>query len=84
MSLDELNDICKNGNLYDENFVERDMNIAYNLSIMTQVDELYLAKGSEMQFVEFLEAIARIAEKLSPPPYGVKPVITHKQGELDY
>jgi hypothetical protein len=41
MSLDELNDICKLCNLYDEYFVERDVNIAYNLSLMTYVDELY-------------------------------------------
>jgi hypothetical protein len=41
MSLDELNDICKICKLYDENFVERDMNIAYNLSQMTEIDELY-------------------------------------------
>lgn len=40
MCLDEMNDICKNLNLYDENFVERDMNFAYNLAMMTQVDEI--------------------------------------------
>jgi hypothetical protein len=27
-------------NLYDEGFVERDMNFAFNLSMMTQVDEI--------------------------------------------
>lgn len=40
MCLDELNDICKSLNLYNEHFVERDMNFAFNLSIMTQVDEI--------------------------------------------
>ena len=35
MSLDELNDICISVYLYDENFVERDMNLAFNLSMMT-------------------------------------------------
>ncbi len=71
MSLDELNDICKICNLYDENFVERDMNIAYNLSKMTEINELTEAKGSEMIFVEFLEALARMADKISPPPLGI-------------
>ena len=40
MCLDELNDICKALQLYDENFVERDMNFAFNLSMMTQIDEI--------------------------------------------
>jgi hypothetical protein len=35
MCLDEVNDICKMANLYDENFVERDAFIAFNLSMMT-------------------------------------------------
>ena len=35
MCLEELNEICKTANLYDEHFVERDCNFAYNLSMMT-------------------------------------------------
>lgn len=35
MCLEEIYDICKTANLYDENFVERDANIAFNLSMMT-------------------------------------------------
>ena len=70
MCLDELNDICKIINLYEENFVERDAFIAYNLSMMTQVDEINSNRTFEMSFVEFLEALARIAEKKSLPPYG--------------
>lgn len=35
MCLDELNDICKSLGLYDENFGEKDMNMAFNLSMMT-------------------------------------------------
>ncbi len=66
MCLDEINDICKMANLYDENFVERDAFIAFNLSMMTQVDELNNDRIFQMQFVEFLEAVARIAEKQSP------------------
>ena len=69
MCLDELNDICKILNLYEENFVERDTCIAFNLSMMTQVDEITLNRTFEMNFIEFLEAITRIAEKKSLPPY---------------
>ena len=35
MCLEEIYDICKQNNLYDENYVERDANIAFNLSMMT-------------------------------------------------
>jgi len=35
MCLEEINDICKNANLYNENFVERDAYLAFNLSMMT-------------------------------------------------
>jgi hypothetical protein len=32
MCLDELTQICKDHQFYDENFVEKDSNIAFNLS----------------------------------------------------
>jgi hypothetical protein len=35
MCLDELNDICKILGLYNEKFAEKDMNMSYNLSMMT-------------------------------------------------
>jgi len=40
MCLDELKDICNKANLYDENFVDRDVNMAFGLSMMVLVDEL--------------------------------------------
>ena len=70
MALEELNDICKNCNLYDETFVERDMNFAYNLAMMTQIDEISQNRIFEMSIVEFYEAVARMAEKKSLAPYG--------------
>tara|TARA_B110000503_G_C6836348_1_gene284952 strand:- start:399 stop:533 length:135 start_codon:yes stop_codon:yes gene_type:complete len=33
MCLDELTQVLKDASLYDENFVEKDSNIAFNLSI---------------------------------------------------
>lgn len=53
-------------NLLDENFAERDIQLAFNLSMMTQVDELNQDRIFQMSFVEFLEAVARVAEKYSP------------------
>lgn len=65
MCLDELNDICKQIDLYNENFVEREMNFAFNLSMMTQVDEINQTRFQEMNNVEFYEALARIAQECS-------------------
>ena len=33
MCLEELRDVCNKLNLYDENFVDRDVNLAFNLSM---------------------------------------------------
>ena len=75
MCLEELIDMCKHANLFDENFVERDVNLAFNMSMMTQVDEITKENFFRMTFVEFLEAFARIAEKLSPSKIGSTEVI---------
>jgi len=54
MCLDELNDICKMLNLYNEEFVERDMNFAFNLSMMTRIAEKrsLAPYGTEVNFVK--------------------------------
>ena len=75
MCLEELVDMCKHSNLFDENFVERDVNLAFCTSMMTQIDELKSEKIFRMNFVEFLEALSRIAEKLSPLKIGAPSVI---------
>ena len=75
MSLDELLTIFKNLELYDEHFVERDVNIAFHLSKMLEIDEINSDKCVQLQLVEFYEALARIAEKASPPPFGACYVI---------
>ncbi|CAD8076826.1 unnamed protein product [Paramecium sonneborni] len=70
MCLDELKDVCNTANLYDENFVERDVNLAFCLSMLTQVDELESDRLFQMQWIEFMEALARIADKYSPIGIG--------------
>lgn len=74
MCLEEFHDIFKHANLLDENFVERDIYIAFNLAMMTQVDELTVDRIFQMTFVEFLEALSRCADKLSLPKIGSNPV----------
>lgn len=74
MCLEELIDLCKHANLFDENFVERDACLAFNWAMMTQMDEINSERIFKMSFVEFLEAVGRIAHKLSPLKIGATPV----------
>lgn len=43
----------------------RDISICYNLSIMTQVNEIDQERHIHLCFEEFIEALARIADKMS-------------------
>lgn len=70
MCLDELKDVCNRLQLYDENFVDRDVNMAFNMGMMISVDELESDRIFQMQPIEFMEALARICEKYSPPAVG--------------
>ncbi|KAL4483288.1 hypothetical protein ABPG72_007930 [Tetrahymena utriculariae] len=58
--------------LSDEHANERHINIAFNFSVQTQADEVYDERILQLHFIEFLEAIARAAEKFSLPPYKKK------------
>ena len=48
-------------------FAANQVNIHYNLSMMTQVDELESDRHMNMTFTEFLEAVGRVAERLDIP-----------------
>jgi hypothetical protein len=47
--------------IVNERFAAREIDVCFNLAMMTQVDELYKDRHFEMSFVEFLEALARVA-----------------------
>ena len=83
MSVDELRKFCYDCELLAENFQDRDVNTAFNFSIMLQVDELNLDRHLQMYFPEFIEAFARIAERCSLVPYAGKEAAT-KSYELRY
>ncbi|EAR90532.2 hypothetical protein TTHERM_00120780 (macronuclear) [Tetrahymena thermophila SB210] len=70
MSINEFIDMVKNYNLLDDFLTERDILLAFNLAMMTQVDELNNDRFIQMTFVEFLEAIARLADKKCMLPLG--------------
>ncbi|KAL4468590.1 hypothetical protein ABPG74_005093 [Tetrahymena malaccensis] len=63
MNIYEFTDMMKHFKLLNETFTERDILIAFNLSMMIQVDEVNNNKFINMSFVEFLEALSRVAEK---------------------
>ena len=66
LSLMEFKDMMFRYDLFDDRtFMERDANIAYNSSMIGQIDELNSDRHISMSFMEFLECFARCAEKLS-------------------
>lgn len=67
MSLQEFQDICTAANLCNERFTTREIDIAFNLAMMTQVNELDNDRHFQMVFVEFLEALGRVADMSGHP-----------------
>ena len=77
MCLEEFYRIVNDMGLLNDNCGERDATLFYSLAMMTQVDELESDRIYQMQFVEFLEAFSRIADKFSAAPWG-KSEVTFK------
>lgn len=70
VSLEEFIKFCTEASFVDRFISERDPCILYNLSIMTVISELESEKSSQMIFVEFVEALGRIADKISQTVVG--------------
>jgi hypothetical protein len=49
----------------EKELTEREIANIFNVSIMTQVDELYTGRIFEMNYVEYLEVLGRLADKVS-------------------
>jgi hypothetical protein len=71
MTDDEFKKILTESKCISENFVERDVYFCFYEAMMTQIDEIDSERHVRMIFVEFLEAIARAAHKMSLPPSDV-------------
>lgn len=85
MCLEEFTRLMTDAQAFSDNFGERDATVAFSLGMMSQSDELNSDRIYQMQFVEFLEAFARITEKVSPPPYGYNPINPETGvAEVDY
>ncbi|CAD8172456.1 unnamed protein product [Paramecium pentaurelia] len=67
ISIREFKEFCRQFNLH-EYLSEKQQVIIYNFSMMTQVDELTLDRNIRMTFIEFVEALGRIAERISAAP----------------
>ncbi|KAL4479131.1 hypothetical protein ABPG72_008961 [Tetrahymena utriculariae] len=70
MSLQEFQDMVEDFHLKDTLLTERDIVLSYNLSLQTLQDEINSEKYMAMNFVEFLEGLARLAEFKSRTPVG--------------
>jgi hypothetical protein len=62
MCLEEFNEIIIRAELLNDNFTAREIAIAFNLAMMTQVQELDTDRQYQMTFIEFLEAISRAVD----------------------
>ena len=63
MCLDEFIDMFVKAELVDDHFGQREIGPLFNLSQMTNKHELEKSDHLDMNFVEFLEALARCADK---------------------
>lgn len=64
MSISEFIDLITFSGVTDENFTNKEIGSMFNLSMMTQVDEVYDDRHLKMSFLEFVEAICRVADKV--------------------
>jgi hypothetical protein len=65
MSLDEFMEMIINSGIVDDSFGTREISPLFNLSMMTQKNELDFDRHYNMIPVEMIEAIGRVAEKLN-------------------
>lgn len=65
MSLDEFIEMMTEADLVDDHFGQREIGPLWALSMMTNRHELTSDRHLSMSFVEFLEALARCADKFS-------------------
>ena len=63
MRLNLLIDLITASGVCDDNFGAREIGTLYNLAMMTQVDEIHKTRHMDMRFIEFVELLARVADK---------------------
>jgi len=63
MRHNKLIDLITESGVIDDSFGAKEIGVIYNLSMMTQVDEIHSTRHMDMRFIEFVESIARVADK---------------------
>ena len=67
MSMNEFIDLVTQSGVIDDNFGAREIGVLFNLSMMTQVDEIHKERHFQMHFIEFIEALSRVADRVVNP-----------------
>ena len=65
MTVDEFENMVLTAGLVNDLHTTRDSAVAFNLAMLTQVNELELERHLQASFIEFLEAICRVIDKAS-------------------
>lgn len=81
MCLDEFKKIVELTGLQSDKCGERDATLAFNFAFMTNPDELNSNRIFEMQYLEFLEAFARVCDVYSAALPGTDEVRNELRGE---
>lgn len=66
MNLAEFRMMCGDAGLLKGSFVVRDIDWCFRQAMMTEVDEVLAGEHLEMIYVEFIEALSRVADFLYP------------------
>lgn len=64
MSMPEFIELITCTKVVDDNFGAREIGVIYNISMMTQMDEINKERHVRMNFSEFVEAIFRVADRV--------------------
>ena len=75
MCLSEFEQFIQGADLINDNFTVREICLAFNLGMMTQVQELETDRQFQMTFVEFIESFSRVCDmaKIEDPASKQKP-----------
>lgn len=68
MSINEFIQMVVLSGVVDDNFSAREIGTIFNLSMMTQVDEIHSERHCQMTFLEFVEAVCRTADRVIVVP----------------
>jgi len=62
MSVEEFRDLCTEAGLVNETFSAREIDVCFYQAMMSQADEIFKKRHTEMSYLEFLEAITRACD----------------------